>query len=148
MIARIDHLNIVVSDLEQAVAFFHLLGCSEGLSAELDSAFLSKLTGIAGARGRFVTLHHPASNVAIELLQFEGAAGADPALGRADRIGLRHLAFAVTDIDATVKRLTEHGVEFLSPVQTWQHTGKRLVYCHGPDGILLELAEYPHAPAS
>lgn len=148
MIARIDHLNIVVSDLEQAKAFFFLLGFSAGLSAELDSAFLARLTGIAGATGRFVTLHHPASNVAIELLQFERDAGADPALGRADRIGLRHLAFAVTGIDAVVAKLAAHGIEFLSPVQTWQHTGKRLVYCYGPDGILLELAEYPHEPAS
>jgi catechol 2,3-dioxygenase-like lactoylglutathione lyase family enzyme len=148
MIARIDHLNIVVSDLEQAKAFFFLLGFSEGLGATLDPAFLEVLSGIAGARGRFITLHHPASNVAIELLQFAHHAGADPALGRADAIGLRHLAFAVTDIAATVAKLAEHGVEFLSPVQTWQHTGKRLVYCYGPDGILLELAEYPHEPAS
>jgi catechol 2,3-dioxygenase-like lactoylglutathione lyase family enzyme len=81
-------------------------------------------------------------------LQFTGDAGADPQLGRADRIGLRHLAFAVTDIDATVVDLATHGVKFLSPVQTWQHTGKRLVYCYGPDGILLELAEYPHEPAT
>jgi catechol 2,3-dioxygenase-like lactoylglutathione lyase family enzyme len=146
MIARIDHLNIVVSDLEQAVAFFRLLGFSEGLSATLNSAFLEVLSGIAGASGRFVTVRHPASNVAIELLQFERDAGSDPLLGRADRIGLRHLAFAVTDIDAVVARLAARGIEFLSPVQTWQHTGKRLVYCYGPDGILLELAEYPHAP--
>jgi len=143
MITRIDHLNIVVSDLDRAVAFFHLLGFSEGLGATLDAAFLETLSGIAGAAGRFVTLHHPASNVAIELLQFERDAGADPQLGQANRIGLRHLAFAVTDIDTTVTRLAEHGVAFLSPVQTWRHTGKRLVYCHGPDGILLELAEYP-----
>ena len=147
MIARIDHLNIVVSDLEQAKAFFLLLGCSEGLGAELDSAFLEVLTGIAGATGRFVTLHHPASNVAIELLQFERDAGADPALGRADRIGLRHLAFAVTDIETAVAGLRGAGVKFLSPVQTWEKTGKRLVYCYGPDGILLELAEYPAAHA-
>ncbi len=148
LIARIDHLNIVVSDLEQAVAFFRLLGFSEGLGADLDTAFLEALSGIAGAQGRFVTLRHPGSNVTIELLQFARDAGADALLGRADRIGLRHLAFAVADIDATVAGLAAHGVEFLSPVQTWQKTGKRLVYCYGPDGILLELAEYPHAAAS
>jgi hypothetical protein len=34
-------------------------------------------------------------------------------------------------------------VAFLSPVLTWAKTGKRLVYLYGPDGILLELAEYP-----
>ena len=148
MIARIDHLNIVVSDLAQATGFFRLLGFNEGLGADLDSSFLEALTGIAGARGRFVTLRHPASNVAIELLQFALDAGADPLLGRADRLGLRHLAFAVTDIDATVAALAAHGVRFLSPVQTWRHTGKRLVYCYGPDGILLELAEYPREPTA
>jgi catechol 2,3-dioxygenase-like lactoylglutathione lyase family enzyme len=147
MIARIDHLNIVVSDLEQASGFFRLLDFEEGLGAELDSGFLEALTGIAGTRGRFVTLRHPGSNVAIELLQFDRDAGADPQLGRADRIGLRHLAFAVTDIDAVIAAMAENGVTFLSPVQTWQKTGKRLVYCYGPDGILLELAEYPGGQA-
>ncbi|MCM2265760.1 MAG: hypothetical protein NDI73_11280, partial [Desulfuromonadales bacterium] len=70
MIARIDHLNIVVSDLDRSIAFFHLLGFDEGLGAELDPAFLARLTGIAGADGRFVTMRHPGSQVTIELLKF------------------------------------------------------------------------------
>lgn len=144
MIARIDHLNIVVSDLDRSIAFFRLLGFEEGLGAELDTAFLARLTGIANAGGRFVTLRHPGSNVTIELLKFVTDSGADPQLGRADRIGLRHLAFAVTDIESVVARLRADGVEFLSPIQTWEKTGKRLLYLRGPDGILLELAEYPH----
>lgn len=147
MITRIDHLNIVVSDLDRSIAFFRLLGFEEGLGASLDPAFLERLTGIAGADGRFVTLRHAGSNTTIELLKFVTDAGADPQLGRADRIGLRHLAFAVDDIDATVSKLSTAGIEFLSPVQTWEKTGKRLVYLYGPDGILLELAEYAHAQA-
>jgi catechol 2,3-dioxygenase-like lactoylglutathione lyase family enzyme len=143
MIARIDHLNIVVSNLEEATAFFRLLGFAEGISAPLNAAFLEQVTGLAGAQGRFVALHHPASNVAIELLQFAAGGGADPTLGRADRIGLRHLAFAVDDIAATVAALRAHGITFLSEIQTWQQTGKQLVYFYGPDGILLELAQYP-----
>jgi catechol 2,3-dioxygenase-like lactoylglutathione lyase family enzyme len=144
MIACIDHLNIVVSDLGKSIDFFRLLGFEEGLGAELDPAFLVSLTGIAGADGRFVTMRHPGSNVTVELLKFVTDSGADPQLGRADRIGLRHLAFAVTDIEAVVAKLRAAGVEFLSPIQTWEKTGKRLVYLRGPDGILLELAEYPH----
>jgi catechol 2,3-dioxygenase-like lactoylglutathione lyase family enzyme len=145
MIDRIDHLNIVVSDLEKAKAFFLLFGFSEGIASELDTCFLERLTGIAGARGRFVALHHPSSDVAIELLQFADSAPPGADLGRADSIGLRHLAFAVTGIEQVVARLRGHGVEFLSPVQTWEKTGKKLVYLRGPDGILLELAEYPAA---
>jgi catechol 2,3-dioxygenase-like lactoylglutathione lyase family enzyme len=143
VIERIDHLNIVVSDLERTREFFFLLGFREGICSELDARFLEKVTGIRGARGRFVALHHPGSGVAIELLKFDANVIPADDPGLADRIGFRHLAFAVTDIEQTVRRLQEAGVEFLSPIQTWEKTGKKLVYFRGPDGILLELAEYP-----
>lgn len=143
MIERIDHLNIVVSDLDRTKEFFCLLGFREGIRSELDARFLEKLTGIRGARGRFVALHHPGSGMAIELLKFDTNTLPADDPGQADRIGYRHLAFAVADIEMTVHRLQEAGVEFLSPIQTWEKTGKKLVYFRGPDGILLELAEYP-----
>jgi catechol 2,3-dioxygenase-like lactoylglutathione lyase family enzyme len=143
MINRMDHLNLVVSDLEQAKRFFLLLGFTEGISAELDAGFLEKVTGIAKASGRFVALHHPGSNLSLELLKFDRTQPAESGLGQADRIGLRHLAFAVTDIEDEVLRLKAEGVHFLGEIQTWEKTGKRLVYFHGPDGILLELAQYP-----
>ena len=38
--------------------------------------------------------------------------------------------------------LQKKGIEFISSIQTYAKTGKRLVYFHGPDGILLELAQY------
>ena len=143
MIARIDHLNIVVSDLDRAKSFFLLLGFTEGINSELDSNFLGKVTGIQGASGRFVALHHPGSEMSIELLKFEGGGAGDVNIGRADRIGLRHLAFAVTDIEAEVRRLQDLGIEFIGTVQTWEKTGKKLIYFQGPDGILLEFAQYP-----
>lgn len=143
MIARIDHLNVVVSNLEESKNFFLLLGFTEGISSELDSSFLEKVTGIAGGAGRFTALHHPGSDLSIELLQFSTISTGDEWVGRADRIGLRHLAFAVTDIEAEVGRLQELGVRFLGPIQTWEKTGKKLIYFHGPDSILLEFAQYP-----
>ena len=143
MITRIDHLNIVVSDLAAAKEFFFLLGFTEGISSELDSVFLGKVAGIACAGGSFVALHHPSSGLSIELLKFDADSAKDPEIGKANRIGLRHLAFAVTDIEAEGRRLREHGVEFIGEIQTWEKTGKKLVYFHGPEGILLEFAQYP-----
>jgi catechol 2,3-dioxygenase-like lactoylglutathione lyase family enzyme len=143
MIARIDHLNIVVSDLGEARKFFALLGFTEGISSELDAGFLGKMTGIKGASGRFTALHHPGSDLSIELLKFDSGPAGTEGNGQADRIGLRHLAFAVTDIEAEVSRLQDHGVEFLGAIQTWEKTGKKLVYFYGPGGILLEFAQYP-----
>lgn len=143
MIMRMDHLNIVVSNLDKSKEFFRLLGFTEGSSSELDSGFLEKVTGIQGASGRFTAMHHPGSDLSIELLKFDADSTADEGIGMANHIGLRHLAFAVTDIEAEVRRLQEHGVEFIGTVQTWEKTGKKLIYFHGPDGILLEFAQYP-----
>lgn len=143
MIEGMDHLNIVVSDLEAAKEFFFLLGFTEGINSELDADFLRRLTGISVTGGRFVALHHPGSNVSIELLKFDAAAPGDEETGKADKIGFRHLAFAVSDIEAEVQRLREHGIRFLSDIRTWEKTGKKLIYFQGPDGILLELAQYP-----
>lgn len=143
MIIRIDHLNIVVSDLEKAKEFFLLLGCTEGIRSQLDTGFLEKLTGIRCAGGSFIALHHPGSNVSIELLKFDAGMSGDEQIGMANRIGMRHLAFAVSDIEAEVQRLRGHGVQFIGEIQTWEKTGKRLIYFHGPDGILLEFAQYP-----
>lgn len=143
MIARIDHLNIVVSDLQKSKEFFLLLGCTEGIASDLDTDFLEMLTGIRCAGGRFVALHHPGSNLSIELLKFDAPPTAEEGIGLANRIGLRHLAFAVSDIEAEVERLHSHGVQFIGEVRTWEKTGKKLIYFHGPDGILLELAQYP-----
>lgn len=143
MLHRIDHLNIVVSDLDNARKFFRLLGFTEGISSDLDTKFLEELTGIKCSGGRFVALHHPGSNVSIELLKFESTSPADDGIGIANRIGLRHLAFAVSDIEAEVQRLRGHGVEFIGEIRTWEKTGKKLIYFYGPDGILLEFAQYP-----
>ena len=143
MISRIDHINIVVSDLDKAKEFFFLLGFTEGISSELDTRFLEKLTGIGCSGGSFVALHHQGSNLSVELLKFQSGASGDDGAGIANRIGLRHLAFAVNDIEAEVQRLRAKGVEFIGTIQTWEKTGKKLIYFHGPDGILLEFAQYP-----
>lgn len=144
MIKQIDHLAIVVTDLERSRKFFEILGFEETIQSTLDAAFLESVTGIKGAAGSFVGLKHQSSQLVIELLAFSNPKPlSDPDCGDPNRIGFRHLAFSVKDIEHTVSRLKKIGVEFLSPIRTWEKTGKRLVYFHGPDGILMELAQYP-----
>jgi len=144
MIKQIDHLAIVVTDLERSRKFFEVLGFEETIRSTLDAAFLESVTNIKGAVGSFVGMKHQTSQLVIELLHFSNPKPqSDPDCGYPNRIGFRHLAFSVKDIEHTVARLKEFGVEFLSPIRTWEKTGKRLVYFHGPDGILMELAQYP-----
>jgi catechol 2,3-dioxygenase-like lactoylglutathione lyase family enzyme len=144
MIKQIDHLAIVVTDLERSRRFFEVLEFDETIRSTLDAAFLESVTGIKGAAGSFVGMKHQTSQLVIELLAFSNPKPlSDPDCADPSRIGFRHLAFSVKDIEHTVARLKEYGVSFLSPIRTWEKTGKRLVYFHGPDGILMELAQYP-----
>ena len=59
--------------------------------------------------------------------------------------GYFFLSLLFDNIDHEVQRLTQAGIAFMSSVKTYEKTGKKLVYFRGPDGVLLELAEYPKA---
>ena len=54
--------------------------------------------------------------------------------------GIRHLAFAVEDIDAVVARLRARGAELVGELERYEDR-YRLCYVRGPDGIIIELAE-------
>jgi glyoxylase I family protein len=54
--------------------------------------------------------------------------------------GLRHLAFAVADLDAAVAHLQCHGVA-VEPVRVDEYTGRRFTFFADPDGLPLELYE-------
>jgi glyoxylase I family protein len=54
--------------------------------------------------------------------------------------GLRHLAFAVEDLDAMVELLEDAGVE-VEDVREDPYTGARFTFFKDPDGLPLELYE-------
>jgi catechol 2,3-dioxygenase-like lactoylglutathione lyase family enzyme len=54
--------------------------------------------------------------------------------------GIRHLAFAVEDIDAVVAGLRARGVELVGEVVRYEDS-YMLCYVRGPEGIIVELAE-------
>jgi glyoxylase I family protein len=59
---------------------------------------------------------------------------------RPEATGLRHLAFAVSDIEATVRHLTTHDVA-AEPIRTDPFTGRRFTFIEDPDGLPLEFYE-------
>ena len=54
--------------------------------------------------------------------------------------GLRHLAFAVESVDATVAELNALGIE-TEPVRIDEVTGKKMTFFFDPDGLPLEIHE-------
>ncbi|MEJ5153627.1 VOC family protein [Gluconobacter wancherniae] len=71
----------------------------------------------------------------IELFSFPEA---PPRVSRPEACGLRHLAFCVKDISATIEHLKDYGVES-EPVRTDPYTGRLFTFFSDPDGLPLEL---------
>lgn len=59
---------------------------------------------------------------------------------RPEACGLRHLAFAVEDLDASIKHLHQHGVD-VEPIRVDENTGQRYTFFADPDQQPLELYE-------
>ena len=77
------------------------------------------------------------AGVQVELFSFPEAP-ARPSYPEAR--GLRHLAFAVSDLDTEIARLSGIGVT-VEPVRVDELTGKRFTFFSDPDGLPLELYE-------
>lgn len=75
--------------------------------------------------------------VQIELFSFPDP---PPRPDRPEAAGLRHLAFAVTDLARAVATLADRGIA-TEPVRIDEYTGKRFTFLSDPDGLPLELYE-------
>ena len=143
LLQKIDHINIVVKDLERAKEFFMSLGFELHDHARLKGDWISQIVGLEDVDAEYVRLALPGDSMFLELICFK-----NPPINeidnpdKANTQGFRHLAFQVNDIERTVAALQESGVEPLSPIQEFTKTGKKLVYFQGPEGVLLELAQY------
>ena len=142
---KIDHVNVVVSNLDKAKAFFTQLGFSVGDEGTLEGEWISEVVGLENVSARYTSLSLSGSGTNLELIEYTTPpSGQDPMMSKANQLGFRHIAFVVENIDETVQDLKGKGIIFLSPIQTYPKSGKRLAYFYGPDGILLELAQYPN----
>ena len=151
MLDGIDHVNIVVRDMQRMLAFYcDVLGMKVTKSVTISGDWVEAIAGLKGVVADVVYLDL-AAGPRIELIKYVSPAGADlPANSIANTIGLRHMAFRVEDIHAAVKHFRVKGVVFVSEPQTVpdlqvKYSGgvrKSLVYFRDPEGTLLELCEY------
>jgi glyoxylase I family protein len=73
----------------------------------------------------------------IELFSFPSP---PPRSSRPEASGLRHLAFAVSDLDQSIAHLKLHNVQ-TEPIRVDEFTGKRFTFFEDPDHLPLELYE-------
>ena len=140
-IQRMDHVGIVVEDLEAATAFFVELGLELEGEASVEGGWVDRIVGLEGVRAEIAMMETPDGHGRLELAKFH--APSSPAGDRdapANAPGIRHVTFAVDDIDAALAGLRAHGGELVGEVERYKDS-YRLCYIRGPEGIIVELAE-------
>jgi len=125
-VTNIHHVAIICIDYAASKHFYtHILGCTiiaENYREARDSYKLD-----LAVNGTY----------AIELFSFP-----DPAKrpSRPEGTGLRHLAFQVPDIDATIAWLTQNQI-VAEPVRMDEFTGSRFTFIADPDDLPIEFYE-------
>jgi catechol 2,3-dioxygenase-like lactoylglutathione lyase family enzyme len=141
-IQRMDHVSVVVDDLEAASAFFVALGLEMEGEAAVAGDWVDRVNGLACVQVDIVMLRTPDGHGRLELTKFRNPHLVEiaPAIAPPNTLGLRGVMFAVDDIDATVASLRAHGADLLGEVVQYQDS-YRLCYVRGPAGMIVALAE-------
>lgn len=133
MVNRINHIAIVVEDLEAALHFWRdalglpLHKTEENPGEEVSIAFL------------------PIGESEIELLQpINPESGIGKYLAKKGQ-GMHHVCVEVSDIEATINQLKAHGVEMINETPRVRDEGTRYAFVHPKSalGVLVELYQLP-----
>jgi methylmalonyl-CoA/ethylmalonyl-CoA epimerase len=127
---RVSHVGIAVEALATSLPFFRdVLGLRE---VDLDDADGARIVGFS------------AGEPLVELLE---AGDKDSPIGRyvAKRgPGIHHICFSVDDLDATLERCREAGLQLIDEKPRIGAEGKRIAFLHprSTGGVLIELSDH------
>ncbi|MBV8818256.1 MAG: VOC family protein [Acidobacteriaceae bacterium] len=140
-IQRMEHVGIVVDDLAAATEFFVELGLVLQGQATVEGGWVDRVVGLEGVRADIAMMQTPDGHGRLELTKFHSPAmQGETRYAPANTPGIRHIAFAVEDIEEMVARLRARGAELVGELENYKQI-YRLCYLRGPEGIIVELAE-------
>lgn len=126
MLNRIDHIGVVVDDLESARAFLTLLGLTYDHGFDL---------------GRVEAAFYRLGDVMIELIECRTADERERRLGNA-KARIEHIAFEVDDLAATVADLAAVGIDTTKPEPVRQDDIQSFwTVADTSDGVMYQLFE-------
>ncbi|HEV2418229.1 MAG TPA: VOC family protein [Terriglobia bacterium] len=140
-ILRMEHIGIVVDDLAAATEFFVQLGLELQGAAPVQGRWVDRVVGLEGVRADIAMMQTPDGSGRLELTKYHSPSSqGGNRHAPANTPGIRHVAFAVEDIDAVVAGLRARGAELVGELERYENM-YRLCYVRGPEGIIVELAE-------
>jgi catechol 2,3-dioxygenase-like lactoylglutathione lyase family enzyme len=146
-VQRSEHVGVVVDDLAAATGFFLELGLELQGEGMAEGRWVDRVVGLDRVRVEVAMLQTPDGHGRIELAKFHtpSARNGNPH-GAANAPGIRHIAFAVEDIEAVVAGRRGRGAELVGELERYEDS-YRLCYVRGPEGIIVELTERIGGPS-
>jgi lactoylglutathione lyase len=120
---QLIHTCYRIGDIDRSVAFYEALGFEEVGRMPIREEAINVFMGLPGDGAR------------LELTYNFGVDGYE--LGT----GYNHIAVTVDDLDGTLGRLAEKGIEPERPPYSIREDGPRLCFVRDPDGYRIELIE-------
>lgn len=143
MIKNIRHTGLVIRDISKSLKFYEgLLGLSV-LEREVESSpYIEKVVGIKGVKLEWVKLKANDGNL-VELIQYHYPINTELKVVNKDSndLGCSHIAFTIENIEELFKKLCEQGYHCNNKPQLCPDGSVKVLYCHDPDGIVLEFVE-------
>jgi lactoylglutathione lyase len=121
--SELIHTCYRIGDIDRSVSFYEKLGFEEVGRIPIRDEAINVFMGLPGDGPR------------LELTYNHGVESYE--LGT----GYNHIAVTVEDIDATLERLAEQGIEPEKPPYSVREGGSRLCFVRDPDGYRIELIE-------
>lgn len=122
-LSELIHTCYRIGDIDRSVAFYEALGFEELGRVPIRDEAINVFMGLPGDGAR------------LELTYNHGVDSYE--LGT----GYNHIAITADDLDSTLERLKEQGIEPEKPPYTVREGGSRLCFVRDPDGYRIELIE-------
>jgi lactoylglutathione lyase len=117
------HTCYRITDPDKSVAFYEALGFEKRRELPIRDEAVNIFMGLPGDGDRLELTY----NFGVDSYELGTAYG--------------HIALTVDDIDATLARLADQGIEPERPPYTVREGGSRLTFVRDPDGYRIELIE-------
>jgi catechol 2,3-dioxygenase-like lactoylglutathione lyase family enzyme len=137
----LEHVGIVVDDLAGAIEFFSELGLEVLGEGPVQGRWVDRIVGLEGVNADIAIMQTADGHGRIELTKFHSPPSAvEIQDAPANAPGIRHISFAVNDIDGVVAGLRARGTRLVGELERYEDS-YLLCYVRGPEGIIVELAQ-------
>lgn len=142
-----DHVTLAVTDLDAAKRFLGVLGFEEEKAIVAQGETIAAYMGIPDWVADHVTLVLQGVDFRqeIQLVRFHHPRIAvDEGSGVLSRSGFNHICFRTESIEATLAKFATIGVSPRNQLMDFHD--RKLIFVDGPDGVVIELAEWTVTP--